>query len=277
MNTNFALNYRMQKPVGKSVIQKIIASGMSDIYIGEKVGVSRTSVYTWRTKKDPKIRLQNLKPLAELLNAEIDFSGDKIQFKDKIDVIDNLELNESINLESDMMTLNAEDIIKDLRSDKQDLRERIEFLKEENKALNATVESMSRNLETLNERISQNQITMPTLELDKFQNVVDLRAGTFVNISPLFAEKLGYSVFELVGQKWEVVIPPNDRAKWGVAVAQELLENEEKGIEEPCEVATEITEYDVNYLTKNGNILKGKCNTKKLSNIISMNEIEFLD
>lgn len=263
--------------IGQSLKDAIYSSSYTISEISEHIKVSENTIRRWSNGGFKYIRKGNVRLLADLLEKKIVFDNETVEFEN-IPLI--ITETDNLNLESDSMGLLAEDIIEDLRADKNDLRDRISMLNKENENLSTLIKSMDLNIKDLQLKLdacTNNTVTMPILELDKYQNVVDLRSGTFVNISPLFAEKLGYSVFELVGQKWEVVIPPKDIGKWGVEVAQTLLDNEEKGIKEPCEVATEITEYDVDYLTKSGKILKSKCKSKRLSTIITMNEIEFLD
>jgi len=95
-----------------------------------------------------------------------------------------------------------------------------------------------------------------------------------MNVSPLFAQKLGYSVFELVGRSYYDVLAEEDRKKW-IEVSVEI--NKTAFTDTPKECKQEISEYDVRFQTKDGKIINGKSKTKTLSNIIVMNEIDFLD
>ena len=249
----------------KSVSDMIHSSSLIDSEIADLIGVSRQMVFKLRTCKVSSIRKTNLVSLANALNYKVEFDKDSIKL-DKIELHIEKEVND--------MALLAEEMIKDLRDDKHYLRERIESLKNENKALHTTIDSMNRNLEALNNQLNQTQITMPVLELDKHQNVVNVKEGIYMNVSPLFAEKLGYTVFELVGRSYYDVLAEEDRQMWMEFAA---TKNKEAFTEKPKGCKQEITKYEVRFEDKSGNILNAKCNTKKLSNLISMNEITFLD
>jgi len=258
--------------IGQSLKDAIYSSSYTISEISEHINVSENTIRRWSNGGFKYIRKGNLRLLAEILDKKIVFENETVEFEDTVTIQTETD---NINFESENMNLLAEDIIKDLRADKNDLRDRISMLNKENEILNTTIKSMDVNIKDLHDKLdacNQNSLTMPILELGKYQNVVDLRAGTFVNVSPKFAEKLGYSVFELVGQKWEIVIPHEDRTQWGLKVAEKFTEDAPTPHQTP-----NITDYDVRFLTKNDKILISTCKTKTLSNIISMNEITFID
>lgn len=258
--------------IGQSLKDAIYSSSYTISEISEHISVSENTIRRWSNGGFKYIRKGNLRSLADLLDKKIIFENETVEFEDTVAIQTETD---NLHFESENMTLLAEDIIKDLRADKNDLRDRISMLNRENEALGSTIKSMNLNIKDLQEKLDAcnlNSYSMPILELDKYQNVVDLRAGTFVNVSPKFADILGYSVFELVGQKWEIVIPHEDRTEWGLKVAERFTEDDPT----PHQIPT-ITAYDVRYLTKDDKILVSTCKTKTLSNIISMNELEFLD
>jgi transcriptional regulator with XRE-family HTH domain len=217
---NKQISYAMRHKVGHSIKQAIIESGYSDIELAEELGLTRTSVYLWRKRDDSVIRKSNLVSLAKLLDKEISYNNDIVEFSD-IEIQDNLELNESINLESDMMTLNAEDIIKDLRSDKQDLRETIISLKEENKALHTTIESMNRNLESLNKRINQKSINM-NLDHNRLQFVVNMQKATYISCTQLYADLYNKDAFDIMNHcSWDDLVHEDDTWRFPIIMVRE--------------------------------------------------------
>tara|TARA_R100000655_G_C2956554_1_gene188151 strand:- start:59 stop:895 length:837 start_codon:yes stop_codon:yes gene_type:complete len=256
--------------IGKSIRDAIKVAPMSDADLGQKIGVSENTIRRWKLGTVTNIRKSNLSNLAKALNKQISFSNETVELHDFIETDNIITIEDT----GDTMQLKSEDIINDLRDDKKDLRERIAFLKEENTALHITVESMDKNLEQLNKRVKQNQVTMPILELDKCQNVVNVKEGIYMNVSPLFAEKLGYTVFELVGRSYYDVLAEEDRQKW---MELSVKINKTAFTETPKECKQEITEYDVRFQTKEGKIINARSKTKTLSNIITMNEITFLN
>lgn len=220
MDGRNTINYRMGYKLGQSIRDEIISSELSDIELGEKLGMTRNSIYLWRKKETPSIRKSNLVLLSKFFKKELDFSSKIVEFSD-IEIQDNLELNESINLEGDIMTLNAEDIIKDLRSDKQDLRETITSLKEENKALYTTIESMDKNLESLNKRINQKSINM-NLDHNRLQFVVNMQKATYISCTQLYADLYNKDAFDIMNHcSWDDLVHEDDTWRFPIIMVRE--------------------------------------------------------
>jgi len=255
--------------IANSVRESLLSSTKSLVELSEEINVSENTIRRWANGTFLTIRRNNLNALAIALNKKIVFNNDTVELED-ITIPTEIETDQ--NLQGDTMILNAEEIIKDLRDDKRDLRDTITNLKEENKALITTMQSMEKTIANFKEELESCTAQMPLLELDKYQNVVDIKAGVFINVSPLYAKKLGYTVFELVGASWEIVTPPEDRPMWQTDIERQLAEENK-----PCVVPTELQNHSVRLLHRDGHIVNAECQTKKISSVISMNECYFSD
>ena len=254
--------------IANSVRESLLSSTKSLVELSEEINVSENTIRRWANGTFLTIRRNNLNALAIALNKKIVFNNDTVELED-ITIPTEIETDQ--NLQGGTMTLNAEEIIKDLRDDKRDLRDTITNLKEENKALIATMQSMEKTIANFKEEF-ESYAQMPLLELDKYQNVIDIKAGVFINISPLYAKKLGYTVFELVGASWEIVTPPEDRPIWQTVIERQLAEENV-----PCVVPTELQHHNTRLLHRDGHIVNVECQTKKISSVIIMNECYFSD
>lgn len=220
MDERNTINYRMGYKLGHSIRNEIIASKLSDMELGERLGMTRNSIYLWRKKETPAIRKSNLVLLSQFFNKELIFDNDIVEFGD-IEVEQTLELNDSINLESDNMTLHAEDIIKDLRTDKADLRERISVLKEENSASLATIKALE---SRINDLISKTPAPI-TLSLDhnRMQFIVNTEKLSFVNTTQKYADIYGKNAFDIVNDcVWGDLVCPDDMWRVPIIHAHDL-------------------------------------------------------
>ena len=255
--------------IANSVREALLSSTKSLVELSEEINVSENTIRRWANGTFLTIRRNNLNALAIALDKKIVFNNDTVELED---ITIPAEIKADQNLQGDTMTLNAEEIIKDLRDDKRDLRDTIINLKEENKALMTTMQSMEKTIATFKEELETSNLVMPLLELDKYQNVIDIKAGVFINVSPLYAKKLGYTVFELVGSSWEIVIPPEDRPIWQTEIEKQLAEQST-----PSNCESHIAHYDMRFISKNKKLINAQCQTKKISSVISVNEVTFSD
>ena len=220
MDERNTINYRMGYKLGHSIRNEIIASKLSDMELGERLGMTRNSIYLWRKKETPAIRKSNLVLLSQFFNKELIFDNDVVEFGD-IEIEQTLELNDSVNIESENMTLHAEDIIKDLRTDKADLRERISFLKTESVAKDSVIESLQHRIKELT-----NSIVEPiTLSLDhsRMQFIVNTEKLTFVDVTQKHADLYNKNAFDIVNDsKWSDLICEDDLWRLPIIHAHDL-------------------------------------------------------
>ena len=79
------LDYVMSRlTIGNSIREAINLSSLSDTNIANEVGVTKTTVFSWRTGRIESIRRSNLVALAKILNKKINLTdGAVVEFIDK--------------------------------------------------------------------------------------------------------------------------------------------------------------------------------------------------
>ena len=78
-----SINYNMKCLIDSSIKDAILHSGLSDIELGQKLNVSITTIFKWRTRNSYKIRSSNAVALADLLDKEISFDKGVVSFINK--------------------------------------------------------------------------------------------------------------------------------------------------------------------------------------------------
>jgi len=192
--------------IGQSLKDAIYSSSYTISEISDHINVSENTIRRWSNGGFKYIRKGNLRSLAELLDKKIVFERETVEFEDAIAIQTETD---NLNFESENMTLLAEDIIKDLRADKTDLRERISVLKEENSALLTAIKSLESRMDDL---ISKTPIPI-TLSLDhnRMQFIVNTEKLSFVNTTQKYADIYGKNAFDVVNDcKWVDLVCEED-------------------------------------------------------------------
>lgn len=200
------LNCYMKHIIGESIKDAILNSSFSDLEIANHLGVTRNSVYIWRTKPNAKIRKSNLISLSDMLNKSIVYDDNIVQFSNKVEVEKDIIFNDtgSITLGDVEMELNAGDlisqlqgIIKDLQADKKDLRERMITLNQDKVYLSEKIDELDKTILRLSDKQD-----MPLLDMNEMQTLANGKEQIWMDVTPKFAKALGYDRFELVGQSY---------------------------------------------------------------------------
>tara|TARA_R100000655_G_scaffold101829_1_gene147319 strand:+ start:6636 stop:7460 length:825 start_codon:yes stop_codon:yes gene_type:complete len=213
-----------QLKIGRSIINSLKESTVTDTEIARKVSVSRLSVYKWKTGKAESIRQNHLESLAELLDkkvvvfkgtAELEpLSSESYQIKtiSKESTMGNVETTQLINslVESN----------KDLLNDKSRLRKENQYLVDKIDQLAITIEHLSKQ--------PQNTSSQFTIEEDyeTYQVIVTAEDNKIINCTKLYAQLYGKSVDDIKRTPVHELIHEDDM--WRLQVSQKHKVTEEK-------------------------------------------------
>jgi DNA-binding Xre family transcriptional regulator len=197
-----------QLKIGRSIINSLKESTVTDTEIARKVSVSRLSVYKWKTGKAESIRHNHLESLAELLDKEVvvfegtaefePLSGKSYQVK-------------TISKESSMGNVETTRLINSLVENNKDLAITIEHLSE--KARNAS-----------------SQFTIGE-DYETYQVIVTAGDNKILNCTKLYAQLYGKSVEEMKEMEVHELIHEDDM--WRMQVSQANKDAEAENSELP--------------------------------------------
>ena len=208
------LSYGMRHKIGKTIKEAISSSGMSDIEIGNALGVTRSTIYLWRTKRDSVIRKSNLVSLSKLLKKDIEYNVSMgiVEFTEIKEIIKDKNKIEEIDMSSNetQMLVTTQSKTIDM------LMDRITKLEEDDR----------KNKEILrkqDETIKKLYKMPPNLNLDhtRMQFIVNMEKQTFVNVTQSYADLYEVNALEMTKNwTWSNVVDEEDF--WRFAIIETL-------------------------------------------------------
>ena len=210
--------------IGRSIINSLKESTVTDTEIARKVSVSRLSVYKWKTGKAESIRQNHLESLAELLDKKVvvfkgtaelkPLSSESYQIKtiSKESTMGNVETTQLINslVESN----------KDLLNDKSRLRKENQYLVDKIDQLGITIENLSKQ-----PRNTSSQFTIQE-DYETYQVIVTAEDNKIVNCTKLYAQLYAKSVDDIKRTPVHELIHEDDM--WRLQLSQKHKATEEK-------------------------------------------------
>ena len=191
-----SINYNMKCLIDSSIKDAILHSGLSDIELGQKLNVSRTTILKWRTRNSYKIRSSNAVALADLLDKEISFDKGVVSFINK-------QINftaKNVDTNGDSMEIKTEDLINDLRKDKELLYKTIEQKDKDILSHLKKISELEKKLDSVKEVLN-----IPQIDHQQLQCVVNLSSRTFQIVSSAMAEIVGYSPIEMLRSDFDMM------------------------------------------------------------------------
>jgi len=198
------IDYSMKSVMDASIRKAIQHSGYSDIELGHKLNVSRSTIFKWRTIENYKIRSSNIIALAKALDKEPKFEKGYVSFVNK-------QIN--IDKENDItMDFKTDDLINDLRNDKKDLRTLLEEKDKTIKEQISVIKSLNKKLDTC---IYDVTINLPQIDHHELQVITTEQSQNYHSVSTAYAKFLGYSPIEMLHEDftWLDAIHPDDHWK----------------------------------------------------------------
>lgn len=204
MEQNNILNYTMKCLMDKSIKTAIVESGFSDIELGYKLNVSRSTIHNWRTKENYKIRSSNIVALGKLLKKNPTFVDGSVFFE------------ENETMENDM-PLDNDDVIQDLRRDKIMLNELINSNNREILALRNHIKDIDAQFKKLNESFRSNN-NIPQIDHHSLQIITRVDNNTYHSVSSAYAKLLEQSPIEMMQEdfSWSDCVHEDDHFKFGI-------------------------------------------------------------
>lgn len=206
MKHSNVIDYSMKSIMDSSIRKAIQHSGYSDIELGHKLNVSRSTIFKWRTIEDYKIRSSNIIALAKALNKEPHFDKGYVSFT-----------NKQINIISEdaEMDFKTDDLIDDLRKDKKDLRKLLD-------TKDSLIDSMQNQIGNLEKQIKklsaiiENTPNLPQIDHLALQIIANRETLTFHSVSTSLAKLLGYNPIAMLEESfnWENIIHKDDHFKF---------------------------------------------------------------
>ena len=183
------IDYCMKSIMHPSIKKAIQHSGYSDIELGQILNVSRSTIFKWRTIENYKIRSSNIVALAKVLDKEPEFEDGYVSFKSKIIKIK----TETRIKDADNMKIKTDELINDLRKDKDLLyktldqkdREILDHLKK--------IDKLERKLDSVKEVLN-----VPQIDHLSIQCVVNLSSHSMHLISTAMANLFEYTPIEML-------------------------------------------------------------------------------
>lgn len=202
----------MKSIMHPSIKKAIQHSGLSDIELGLKLNVSRSTIFKWRTIENYKIRSSNIIALAKLLDKEVVFDKGYVSFENK-----NLDIDQNSN-EDDSMKFTTDELISDLRRDKKLLYKSLDQKDKELQKLKTELAVVNKKLDKLTKK---EQCNMPQIDHAEYQIITKVDDQTYHSVSSAYARLLGYSPIVMLSKefKWDNVIHPDDHFKCDIISA----------------------------------------------------------
>jgi DNA-binding Xre family transcriptional regulator len=218
-----------QLKIGRSIINSLKESTVTDTEIARKVSVSRLSVYKWKTGKAESIRHNHLESLAELLDKEVvvfegtaefePLSGKSYQVK-------------TISKESSMGNVETTRLINSLVENNKDLLNDKSRLRKENQYLVDKIDQLAITIEHLSEkaRNASSQFTIGE-DYETYQVIVTAGDNKILNCTKLYAQLYGKSVEEMKEMEVHELIHEDDI--WRLQVSQANVDTESENSKKP--------------------------------------------
>lgn len=218
------LNYNVSKlSIGKTIIDAINHSPLSDVELGERVGVSRNTIRLWRTGKTPFIRKINLQSLATTLQKSVNYNADGIvEFTDLKQTTKNHKFKEI----GEMSQVLTERLIDTLTTQINQKDNRIQELEKEINLVNEEKHELHKLLKTNN-----NQNFTIQEDYETYQVIVTANDNKILNCTKLYAQLYGKSVEEM--KKMEVHELIHEEDMWRMQISQENKDAEAENSENP--------------------------------------------
>ena len=256
-----SLNYNVSKlSIGKTIIDAINHSPLSDVELGERVGVSRNTIRLWRTGKTPFIRKINLQSLATALQKSVDYSADGIvEFTDLKQITKNHKFKEI----GEMSQVLTERLIDTLTTQINQKDNRIQELEKE-------INLVNEEKHELHQLLKNNHSQDFTIEEDyeTYQVIVTANDNKIINCTKLYAQLYGKSVDEIKTTPVHELIHEDDMWRLQVSQKHKAIEEERANIPStwkiPCCNEDFYMSATLIYLEKEGVYkLRSKISTKK--------------
>jgi transcriptional regulator with XRE-family HTH domain len=218
-----------QLKIGRSIINSLKESTVTDTEIAKKVSVSRLSVYKWKTGKAESIRQNHLKSLAELLDKKV------VVFKGTAELeplsSESYQIK-TISKESTMGSIETTQLINSLVESNKDLLNDKSRLRKENQYLVDKIDQLGITIENLSKR-PQNTSSQFTIQEDyeTYQVIVTASDNKIINCTKLYAQLYGKSVDEIKETPVHELIHEDDM--WRLQVSQANVDTESENSEKP--------------------------------------------
>ncbi len=192
-----------QLKIGKSIIDLLKSSKITDTKIAQDLSVSRLSIYKWKTGKAKHIRSNHLHSLAELLDQEvIDIDGTaelKPLSIESFEIKPLAKESQMGNLETSQLIQSLVENNKDLLNDKKKLREENQYLIKKIDLLDKTISDLSKNTVDMN------------LDHNRMQFIANMEKQTFVSVTQKYADLYFTDAFNIIkNYKWTDVVHKDD-------------------------------------------------------------------
>ena len=188
------IDYSMKSIMHPSIKKAIQHSGLSDIELGLKLNVSRSTIFKWRTIENYKIRSSNIIALSKLLNKEPIFKDGYVSFDSK-------KINIPNEIKDNNMQISTDEMIKDLRKDKQILTEILEDKKRR-------IDELEKELQLIknDESVLQNSTfkNIPHIDHTRLQIVISTKDKTTSVVSNAAAKYLGYTPLQMLRGSFKI-------------------------------------------------------------------------
>ena len=226
MSNNNMLDFPMPSKliIGKSLKDAIYSYKGSDGVLADKIGISRDTLWKWKTGYTTNIRKSNLIPLAEELNLEIVITDSVVELQPILQKDIPINTIEEKNVQNQPLRLDEQinnltllkqqmDTIEDLRQDKKDLKIVNNKLRDEIKQLNDIISKFTAN------RIDTN------LDHSRMQFIVNMKEQTFLSVTQLYADLYSTDAFNMIkNYKWADVVHECDQ--WRFTITEFFTEDE---------------------------------------------------
>ena len=175
--------------IGKSILDAIEQSDLSDKKICNKVGVSQPAFYKWKTGQTKTMRRSNVNLLATVLDKEVIYlDGGTVEFKDI-----NIEIEEL-----NMATTNGDVLVKTIDNLWSQIEKKDEALLRKDKIIADWKEKY--------EGCLCHHENLPQLDHTQLQCLVHrpdgVNKGRYHSVSTAYAQHLGYAPYELLDKEF---------------------------------------------------------------------------
>ena len=184
----------------------ILASGLSDIELSEKSGLSKEGIYKIRSGKTSSIRSSNANNILKALDYKLESSSNGLKITNLIKPVNFVGIKEMLK-----KTDNANDTLNFLNTQANTINTFIAQLEEKDiliKQRDQEIQALKKQLNTKDELLLKNSIMMHPLDHSRMQIIVQLDKSNpkFLDVTASYAEYLGYGPFELLGEPYLSVV-----------------------------------------------------------------------
>ena len=225
MKHSSVIDYSMKSIMDSSIRKAIQHSGYSDIELGHKLNVSRSTIFKWRTIENYKIRSSNIIALAKALNKEPHFDKGYVSFTNK-----EIKLT---NQEDADMDFRTDDLINDLRNDKKDLRKLLETKDSIILTMQKQIDNLIKKIQNLSSLIEHTD-NLPQIDHHALQVITNRDNLTFHSVSTSIAKLLGYNPIVMLQDdfSWDDVIHSDDHFKFPLLLTYASNKNDKESYED---------------------------------------------